>query len=58
MPVIPVAALMLLGVRWSFIWLLLIVLLNFFHFAAVSLNGSSCLVTPEIFHLNWSFFQS
>lgn len=49
MPVIPVAALMLLGVRWSFIWLLLVVLLNFFHFAAVSFNGSSGLVTPEIF---------
>lgn len=49
MRVIPLAALMLLGVRWSFIWLLLIVLLNFFHFAAVSFNGSSGRVTPEIF---------
>ena len=36
MPVIPVAALMLLGVRWSIIWLLLIVLINVFHFYAIA----------------------
>ncbi|MDP5117185.1 MAG: ATP-binding protein [Burkholderiaceae bacterium] len=51
MPVIPVAALMLLGVRWSIIWLLLIVLLNLFHFAAVAFNVSSSLVSPENFSL-------
>ena len=49
LPVIPVAALMLLGVRWSIIWLILIVLLNFLHFASVSLNVNSGLVTPEKF---------
>lgn len=49
MPVIPVAALMLLGVRWSLIWLLLIVLLNFFHFSAVAFNASRGLVAPENF---------
>ena len=49
LPVIPVAALMLLGVRWSIIWLILIVLLNFLHFASVSLNVNSGLVTPENF---------
>jgi len=51
MPVIPVAALMLTGVRWSLIWLLLIVLLNFVHFAAVGLNATSGLVTPKNFSL-------
>ena len=49
LPVIPVAALMLLGVRWSIIWLLLIVLLNFLQFASVALNVSSGLVVPEKF---------
>jgi len=51
MPVIPVAALMLTGVRWSLIWLFLIVSLNFVLFAAVSFNGVSAQVMPENFSL-------
>ena len=49
MPVIPVAALMLLGARWSIIWLLLIVLINVFHFLAIAYNGISGLVVIENF---------
>ena len=49
MPVIPVAALMLLGARWSIIWLLLIVLINVFHFYAIAYNGISGLVVIENF---------
>ena len=49
MPVIPVAALMLSGVRWALIWLVLIVLLNLFHFASVELNWVSGLVAPGNF---------
>ena len=51
MPVIPVAALMLKGVRWSFIWLFLIVSFNFVLFAAVALNAISGQVTPDNFSL-------
>lgn len=51
MPVIPVAALMLTGVRWSLTWLFLIVSLNFVLFAAVALNSGSALVMPENFSL-------
>ena len=48
MPVIPIAALMLIGVRWAIVWLVWIVLLNVFQFCAVELNWVSGLVVPDI----------
>lgn len=51
MPVIPVAALMLMGVRWSLFWLFLIVIFNLVLFASVALNAISGQVMPENFSL-------
>ena len=52
LPVVPVAALMLISVRWSLIWLFLIVVLNLFQFTAVELQWINGRVSLDIFSLD------